>query len=201
MTLIDRIAVNFASLGPLGRLPVSGTWGSAVAALAAPCLFMSATTPVRLLILVLLFIGGGLACDIVERQVCMKDPGLCIIDEVLGQWVTYCLFCTLTPWQLFWGFVLFRVFDIVKPWPVRNSENWLPGGFGVMIDDVLAGVYAAVALWGCSRPSGCSRMGRRKAAPRYSIRSTSCTSCRCRRGRGRCGPPWGRSAPRSPGRT
>lgn len=147
MTFLERTATHFASLGPFGRLPVSGTWGSAVAAVAAPWLFLPADATVRLFILVLILIGGGLACDIVERLLCQKDPGLCIIDEVLGQWTTYCLFPVLTPWQMFWGFVFFRVFDIVKPWPVRASENWLPGGFGVMIDDLLAGVYAALTLW------------------------------------------------------
>jgi phosphatidylglycerophosphatase A len=47
---------------------------------------------------------------------------------------------------MFLGFVLFRVFDIVKPQPVRASENWMPGGFGVMLDDALAGIYAAISL-------------------------------------------------------
>lgn len=146
MTLIDRIATNFASLGPVGKLPVSGTWGSAVAALAAPVLFMPAPFAVRLAMLVLVFIGGGLACDIVEKNLCRKDPGLCVIDEVLGQWTTFLFFPVLTPWQMFWGFVLFRAFDILKPAPVRASECWMPGGFGVMLDDFLAGIYSAIAL-------------------------------------------------------
>ena len=89
MTFIDRIATVFASVGPFGKLPISGTWGSAVAALAAPFVFMPrAPCPFALLILVLIFIGGGLACDIVEKNLCRKDPGLCVIDEVLGQWTT-----------------------------------------------------------------------------------------------------------------
>jgi len=146
MSFIDRIATTFASVGPFGKLPISGTWGSAVAAVAAPFLFMPAPMPVRVLIIALVFVGGGLACDIVEKNLCRKDPGLCVIDEVLGQWITYMFFCQLTPWQLFWGFVLFRVFDILKPPPVRASENWMPGGFGVMLDDALAGIYSAMAL-------------------------------------------------------
>jgi len=148
MTLIDRVATNFASLGPFGKLPASGTWGSAVAAVAAPFIFMPAPFAVRLLLLLLLFVGGSLACDIVERNLCIKDPGLCIIDEVLGQWITYLFFGALTPAQLFFGFVLFRAFDILKPPPVRASESWMPGGFGIMIDDALAGIYSALALWG-----------------------------------------------------
>jgi len=146
MSLTDRIATLFASLGPLGRLPASGTWGSLLAALAAPFLFMPAPFPVRLLILLLLFIAGSLACDIVERNLNQKDPSLCIIDEVLGLWLTYCFFSTLTPFELFLGFALFRLFDILKPPPVSASENWLPGGFGVMLDDAVAGCCAAVCL-------------------------------------------------------
>ena len=147
MSRIDRIATNFASLGPFGRFAASGTWGSLLAAIAAPFLFMPAPLTARLFILALLFISGGLACEIVEQNLGQKDPGLCIIDEVLGQWLTYCFFCALTPFQMFLGLVLFRVFDILKPQPVRASENWLEGGFGVMLDDALAGVYAAIALW------------------------------------------------------
>ena len=146
MTLIDRIATQFASLGPFGRFPISGTAGSAAAALAAPVFFKPAPMAVRLFILAVVFIGGGLACDLVERNLGRKDPGLCVVDELLGQWITYLPFATLTPSQLFWGFVLFRAFDILKPPPVRASENWMPGGFGVMLDDALAGVYAAAAL-------------------------------------------------------
>lgn len=146
MNLIEDIATNFASVGPFGKLPVSGTWGSAVAALLAPLVFLPAPFTVRVFILLLVFVGGGLACDIVERNLGKKDPGLCVIDEVLGQWITYLCFPVLTPWEMFWGFVLFRVFDILKPPPVRASECWLPGGFGVMIDDALAAVYAAVSL-------------------------------------------------------
>lgn len=146
MSFIDRTAVAFASLGPLGRMPISGTVGSLAAMVAAPWVFMESTLPVRLCILALVFLGGGLACDIAERVTCRKDPGICIIDEVLGQWLTYAFFPALGPWQLFVGFLLFRLFDILKPFPVRASENWLPGGYGVMIDDALAGVYAAISL-------------------------------------------------------
>jgi len=146
MSFIDRTAVAFASLGPIGRLPAPGTAGSFAAMLAAPWLFLDAPLGARLCILALVFLGGGLACDMAERATCRKDPGFCIIDEVLGQWLTYLCFPALSTRQLILGFVLFRVFDIAKPYPVRASENWLPGGFGVMIDDVLAGLYAALCL-------------------------------------------------------
>lgn len=146
MISIERIALGFASLCRLGKLPVPGTLASVLATLAAPWFFMSATYPVRLLIVALLFIGGGLACQIVEQQEGEQDPSLCVIDEVLGQWIAIGFFCTLNFWGYLAGLVLFRVFDILKPYPIRASEKWLPGGFGVMLDDVLAGVYSAIVL-------------------------------------------------------
>jgi len=69
-----------------------------------------------------------------------------VIDELVGQWLTFLPLAAPTTFELVAGFFLFRAFDILKPPPVRASENWLPGGFGVMIDDVLAGIYAGVCL-------------------------------------------------------
>lgn len=147
MRLYDRICLEFASLGPVGKFPfISGTWGSAAAALLAPWLFMPLSFPARVLVLAVLFILGGEAGTNVEKRLGRKDPGVVVIDELIGQWTTYLFFPVLGPWQLFLGFVLFRIFDILKPCPVRASENWLPGGYGIMIDDVLAGLYAYVCL-------------------------------------------------------
>ena len=73
-----------------------------------------------------------------------KDPGLVTIDEVAGYLVTLCA-APVTPWTLAAAFVLFRFFDIAKPWPVKRFEG-LPGAMGVMADDVAAGVYAALCL-------------------------------------------------------
>lgn len=74
-----------------------------------------------------------------------KDPGLVVVDEVLGQWIAL---AALGAWTWQWAlaaFVLFRLFDIVKPWPVRKLER-LPGGAGIVLDDLGAGAYAALAL-------------------------------------------------------
>ncbi len=73
-----------------------------------------------------------------------EDPGPVVIDEVLGQWITL-MFLPPTPLVLVAGFLLFRAFDIFKPWPADRSQEW-GGGWGVMADDVFAGVYAAVVL-------------------------------------------------------
>lgn len=83
-----------------------------------------------------------------------KDPQVVVIDEVSGQVLTFLgvalpMFLEVEPleWKyLLAGFILFRVFDIWKPWPVRAAER-LPGGWGIMADDWVAGIYAALCLW------------------------------------------------------
>lgn len=144
----DTLAIVFACLGPFGRVPIApGTAGSAAAALLAPWLFFPLSFWGRVIVLALIFLLGSLAAGRTEKALEKTDPGCVIIDEVLGQWITFLPFVNWLPWQVLTGFCLFRFFDILKPWPVRNSERWLPGGFGVMIDDVLAGSYAALVLW------------------------------------------------------
>ena len=79
----------------------------------------------------------------------MKDPQFVVIDEVSGQMIAYFgLACTaFANWKyLLLGFILFRVFDIWKPFPARQAES-LPGGLGIMADDWIAGIYAALGLW------------------------------------------------------
>ena len=75
-----------------------------------------------------------------------KDPGLVVVDEVLGQWLTLAGATSLN-WQNFLaGFLLFRVFDIWKPWPIRKIEH-LPEGSGIVCDDLAAGFYGALILY------------------------------------------------------
>jgi len=81
-----------------------------------------------------------------ERLLKREDPGLVVVDEVLGLWVTL-LGATSLTWKSFTAaFVLFRIFDIWKPWPVRRFED-LPEGTGIITDDLAAGVYAAIMLY------------------------------------------------------
>jgi phosphatidylglycerophosphatase A len=91
-----------------------------------------------------LLLVGALAATRVAERVGSKDPGIVVVDEVLGQWVTL-LALPFTPATAVLGFLLFRAMDIVKPWPARDLER-LPGGWGIMADDVAAGVYAHLAL-------------------------------------------------------
>jgi phosphatidylglycerophosphatase A len=143
----DRLSLIVSGLGPIGRIPYfSGTWGSAAATLAAPFLFLPLSGFLRFVLLVVIFFIGSMAATRTEELLHKKDPSHVVIDELLGQWITFLPFASLTTFELAAGFCLFRIFDILKPPPVRASENWLPGGYGVMIDDVLAGVYACLCL-------------------------------------------------------
>ena len=92
-------------------------------------------------------VGAGIwASHRVEEALGRKDPGVIVIDEVAGMMVAV-LLVPRTPGVLLCAFLLFRLFDIWKPFPAREAEA-LRGGFGVMLDDLIAGVYALVLIMG-----------------------------------------------------
>lgn len=126
-----------------GWLPVApGTWGSAVAILmAVPVAFLPAQwfTPV-LSILIIGFLWIGVIGSAQVEEEWGKDPRQTVIDEMVGIWITL-LGGPLTWPHLLAAFILFRFFDIAKPFGIRRLEP-LGNGWGVMLDDVLAGVYA-----------------------------------------------------------
>ncbi len=145
----DRLAVTIATLGPVGHLPrMPGTWGSAAAVIAAPFVYLPFSPLVRALILAALLALGIWASHRAERILGETDPGRIVVDEWVGQWITYYPFSIMTTWQVLAGFVLFRIFDMAKPWPIRCCERRVPGGAGIMFDDVLAGILGAAGLWG-----------------------------------------------------
>lgn len=144
---LDRLALEVARVWYAGRSPVApGTVGSAVAALLAPWLFLPLPLGWRVVVLLGVFCGGAWAAGRAARVLGRCDPGSVVIDEVAGQWMTMLPFATLSPLGVLAAFVLFRVFDILKPGPVGASESWLEGGPGIMIDDVVAGTCAAAVL-------------------------------------------------------
>lgn len=153
-TPTDRIAYAFATGLGAGFAPIApGTIGSVegvVIFLAVLALHpgLSASLVLLAILNVAVFIGGVWASTRTCAITGLKDPGIIVIDEVSGQLIA------LTPLAL-WplsipavvlGFLLFRLFDIFKPYPIRKLER-LHAGLGVMADDVLAGIYAAVLLW------------------------------------------------------
>jgi phosphatidylglycerophosphatase A len=80
-----------------------------------------------------------------EKAFGRVDPGQVVIDEVLGQIITFIATPRVSWLGLIAGFILFRIFDIVKPFPARRAERF-PGGWGIMLDDVVAGLYSLIAL-------------------------------------------------------
>ncbi|HXM00707.1 MAG TPA: phosphatidylglycerophosphatase A [Rhizomicrobium sp.] len=130
--------------------PAPGTVASLVALPAAWAIVWlgGGTFNGRLLLLlasILVFATGSWACEHYSRTKGEPDPSECVIDEVAGQFFA----CTFAPLHLLpylLAFVLFRVFDITKLWPVSLAENRIPGGLGIMADDVVAGLMAGIVL-------------------------------------------------------
>jgi len=109
-------------------------------------LWLLALSPVALLgVLVAVTALGTWAADEAERALGSKDPGAIVIDEVAGMTLSVAA-VPLTLATLVLGFLLFRLFDVVKPFPANVAQR-LPGGVGVMVDDLIAGVYALALLW------------------------------------------------------
>lgn len=94
----------------------------------------------------LLAIPAVWAADVVARRNGNKDPQIVVVDEVVGQWVTLAGAAALNWKSWLIALALFRLFDVWKPPPIRRLEK-LPGGIGIVADDVLAGIYAAIVLF------------------------------------------------------
>ena len=132
-----------------GRLrPGPGTWGALATSLLwwllASHVPPGARLPLILLLLVIVVAIGIPAATLEARGCGRKDPGHIVIDEVAGQLVTY-IACPIVWRALLAGFILFRVFDILKPPPVRSLEK-LPDGTGIVVDDLGAGLYGLIVL-------------------------------------------------------
>jgi phosphatidylglycerophosphatase A len=154
---MPRAATAIASVGGIGYAPfASGTVASAVAALLAlPLLYLGGSAAL-VAASILAFVIGIAACDAHVRATGRDDPSECVIDEVAGQWLA-CAFALpgfggLVPQPqdaavtLCLAFLLFRLFDIWKPWPVSWAERSFSGGLGVMADDMVAGLLAGLCL-------------------------------------------------------
>ena len=135
-----------ATVGGAGLLPrAPGTWGS-LAALPLAWLIFDGLGPLALgAAAVLTFLLGWWVSVLVLRRTRDDDPGPIVIDEVAGQFVALIPAATEL-WQFALGFVLFRIADIAKPWPVSWADRNIKGGLGVMVDDILAGLYALAGL-------------------------------------------------------
>jgi phosphatidylglycerophosphatase A len=139
-------AVMFLATGAhVGRIPfASGTFGSLVG-LPIVYLLSRINWAAALILTAILVLFSVRVAHLAEQQLKAKDPGCIVIDEIAGMCVTM-LAIPLTLTTGLAGFLLFRVFDVIKPPPARQMERRLQGGWGVVMDDVVAGVMANLVL-------------------------------------------------------
>lgn len=145
--VVVRDPVHLCAFGfGLGLMPFApGTWGS----LAGIALWW-VTPPVllvQLAVAVIAFVGGIWLCGESARRIGEHDHSGIVWDEIVGM---YLVLLVLPGWDLWWvvaAFLLFRLMDIWKPWPIRELDHRLHGGLGIMLDDVMAALYAALLLW------------------------------------------------------
>ncbi len=126
--------------------------GTAGTVVAVPLVALAATLGqgAFIAITVVITLVGIWLCGEAARRLDTHDhPGI-VWDEFAGLFVTFVALPTTLP-HLLLGFVFFRFFDIVKPWPIRELDHSIPGGLGIMLDDILAGVFAALALFAVVR--------------------------------------------------
>ena len=134
---------SIATVGGVGFLPVApGTWATVVGVVIAYSL--GNNLPVYSILLLVLLILGIMTTGIIEKQMNQKDPGILVIDEVVG--VMIALWGLPLIWSvMICGFFLFRAFDMFKIYPINRLESQ-PGGWGIMLDDCMAGVYTNIIL-------------------------------------------------------
>ena len=142
---MNRLALLIATFGYVGFFPIApGTAGS-FAALALYALVRWIDLPaVELAAIVAVFAVGVWAATRSEVVLGGTDPGPIVIDEVLGMLMTLA-WLPLSLTGVIVGFLLFRIYDVIKPYPARRCED-APGGWGVMLDDAMAGIYGQVTL-------------------------------------------------------
>lgn len=143
-----RNPVHFLAFGlGSGAVPKApGTFGTLAA---VPLWYLLAQTalPVYLALTLIAFVIGIWLCGRTSRDLGVHDHGGIVWDEFVGYWITMIAVPVDWIWALL-GFILFRLFDILKPWPIGPVDRRVHGGLGIMLDDVLAGVMAAAVLQG-----------------------------------------------------
>lgn len=148
---MSRVALAVATFGGAGFFPVApGTAGSLAALVPYAAIRWAASPLADVGAIVVVMAAGVWAATRSETLLGGKDPGPVVIDEVAGMLITLA-FLPLSTVGILAGFLIFRVCDVVKPWPSGAMER-LPGGWGVMLDDAFAGLYAHAVVrllaWG-----------------------------------------------------
>ncbi len=144
---MQRLGLFVATCGYLGYAPIApGTFGSAAGLALFFAVRASGSTAVELLTIVALFAIGIWSGTVAEHHFGGVDPGPIVLDEVVGMLITLALL-QVNGTGAFVGFLVFRVLDVVKPWPSARFEK-LPGGLGVMADDGMAAIYGNLVMRG-----------------------------------------------------
>lgn len=145
--LLRRIGVFIATCAYVGYAPVApGTFGSAIGLAVFYLVRHQRSTTVEVAAIVVLAAVGLWSATEAEHHFGGIDPGPVVIDEVIGMLITLA-FIPVNMAGAIVAFFIFRLLDVLKPWPARRLEH-LPGGFGVVLDDMMAGVYGNIVMWG-----------------------------------------------------
>jgi phosphatidylglycerophosphatase A len=140
-----RLGIFVATCGYLGYVPVApGTFGSALGLAVFFAVRSTGSTGVELAVIALIFAVGLWCGTVAEHHFGGIDPGPVVLDEVLGMLITLALLPVNVTGAVV-GFLVFRVLDVVKPWPSAGFEK-LPGGLGVMADDAMAAIYGNLVM-------------------------------------------------------
>lgn len=153
MNVINSISYWIATYFKVGLWPkMPGTWGSLMALPLGALIYFIFGLKGLMIATFIAFILGTIASYFVLYSTLDPDPSFIVIDEVAGQWlVLWAAGNDIRFWVL--GFVLFRVFDILKPYPIKDIEVYFADGTqaskatGIMVDDIVAGLYAIICLW------------------------------------------------------
>lgn len=140
---IHFLAIGLGS-GAAPKAP--GTWGT-LAAIPFYLLLCQLSIEWYLALVLLAGIAGIYICGKTSKDWGVHDHGGIVWDEFVGFWITM-IAVPVTWYWVVWGFVLFRFFDILKPWPIKWFDQQVHGGLGIMVDDVIAGIFAALCLHG-----------------------------------------------------
>lgn len=140
-----RLGLFIATVGYVGYAPVApGTFGSAAGLVVFAAVRAMESRPLELAVIVVLFALGVWSGTEAERHFKGEDPGPVVVDEVVGMLITLALL-PVSIWGALAGFLVFRVLDVVKPWPAGRFER-LHGGLGIMSDDAMAAVYGNLIM-------------------------------------------------------
>lgn len=124
--------------------PAPGTWGALLAAILCYVFQLATNRAMTWWFVLICALAGIYICDVAEKLIGIHDAGEIVFDEFVGMWITL-LFVPHELWVYLIAFLLFRLFDITKVFPINNVQK-LPGGLGIIIDDVVAGIMARVVL-------------------------------------------------------